>query len=157
MRIIDPLVDGTDVRLMKHPGRIHGVLAAPPCTYFCRMRMCRGRPTDNQFREGLSVVDACLRLVATCKPAWWALENPQGYLRRWLGWPRLRFDPCDYGDPWRKRTWIWGEFAMPRPAPVEPGGSWIHRKRGSRGLAQDDSENSITPSGFARAFFEANP
>jgi hypothetical protein len=54
-----------DVRLIEHRRglKVRGILAAPPCTYFCRMRMCRGRPTDEQFREGLSVVDACLRAV----------------------------------------------------------------------------------------------
>ena len=41
-----------DVRLYEPPRRVRGVLAAPPCTYFCNMRNCRGVPTDEQFREG---------------------------------------------------------------------------------------------------------
>jgi hypothetical protein len=154
--VIDPVAGGVDVRLLHHPGRVHGILAAPPCTMFCRMRMCRGVPTAEQFREALSVVDACLRIVAVTRPKWWALENPQGYLSRFLGQPRVKFDPCDFGDPWTKRTWLWGDFALPMFTPTKPAGAWIHRKKGSRGIASSDSENAVTPPGFSRAFFEAN-
>ena len=42
-----------DVRLLEPPrAPVHGILAAPPCTYFCRMRMCRGRPTDEYVCHG---------------------------------------------------------------------------------------------------------
>ena len=151
-----------DVRLLRFPGRVHGILAAPPCTMFCRMRMCRGEPTQEQFREALSVVDACLRLVAVCRPDWWALENPQGYLTRWLGPPQLRFHPYEYGDPWTKRTWLWGNFTMPLPmmAAAIPEGSWVrqHEADGSQsGMARGTAEASRTPPGFAQAFFEVNP
>lgn len=147
-----------DVRLLEWESTlVHGILAAPPCTFFCRMRMCRGRPTASQFLEGLSVVDACLRAVAVHRPKWWALENPQGYLRQWLGEPRLEFHPWQFGDPWTKRTWVWGDFCLPRPRFRPPHGPLIHRKRGRRGVARTDVENAITPPGFARAFFEANP
>jgi hypothetical protein len=148
-----------DVRLMELPRMpIHGILAAPPCTFFCRMRMCRGRPTDEQFKEGLSVVDACLRLVTMLKPAWWALENPQGYLHKWLGPPKLKFQPYEYGDPWTKLTWIWGNFAPPmyRMTTVD-----IKRRVGSKradpAMVEAFSERARTPAGFAQAFYEANP
>lgn len=155
------LLAGDDVRLWAHGRRPHGILAAPPCTMFCRMRMCRGEPTVGEFREALSVVDACLRAVAIYQPAWWALENPQGYLARWLGPPALKFDPWEYGDPWTKRTWVWGLFTTPRLAPVRARDSWVRKhERGSRrqtGLARTAAERSATPPGFAHAFFEANP
>jgi hypothetical protein len=165
-----PYVDaGYDVRVVTMPaddvrlyeawpyGRVHGVLAAPPCTYFCRMRMCRGEPSSEQFLEGLSVVDACLRVVAVTNPVWWALENPQGYLKRWLGEPAFKFDPCEYGDPWTKRTWLWGSFVPPNKRRTVATGPLIHRKAGKRGTAVHDSENAVTPPGFALAFMEANP
>jgi hypothetical protein len=104
------------------------------------------------------VVDACLRFVALCNPKWWALENPQGYLSHWLGEPRLKFQPCDYGDPWTKRTWVWVDFNDELTQnPIKAVGPLIHRKKGKRGVAKSDRENAITPPGFARAFFEANP
>lgn len=146
-----------DVRTFRPPRHVHGVLAAPPCTMFCRMRMCRGEPTVEEFQEALSVVDACVRIATVTRPKFWALENPQGWLPRWLGPPRLRFDPCDFGDPWTKRTWLWGDFVPPMFLPTEPVAPWIHRKKGSRGVAQSDNQNAVTPPGFARAFFEANP
>jgi hypothetical protein len=157
-KVIHVTLPEIDVRLMhKIDGPIHGILAAPPCTIFCRMRMCRGVPTPEEFREGLSVVDACLRAVVLYKPAWWALENPQGWLKRWLGEPVLKFHPSDYGDPWTKRTWLWGQFTEPKKNPVEAIGPWIHRKKGKRGVAKTDSQNPVTPPAFAMAFFEANP
>ena len=151
-----------DVRLYRPPRHhVRGILAAPPCTYFCRMRMCRGEPTSEQFIEGLSVVDACLRIISVCKPDWWALENPQGYLKRWLGDPILRFDPCDFGDTYTKMTWIWGDFKMPRVKPVRPVIPLVNSRtghpKGKKGLAVNSEERSKTPPGFALAFMKANP
>jgi len=106
---------GVDLRLMPIPEtRVHGILAAPPCTHFARSGAphwkSKGEP---QLLDGLSVVDACLRFVAICRPNWWALENPIGRLKTYLGEPAFRFDPCDFGDPWTKRTWLWGNFTPP--------------------------------------------
>ena len=148
-----------DVRLLELPRLlVHGILAAPPCTYFCRMRMCRGRPTDEQFKEGLSVVDACLRLVLMLKPSWWALENPQGYLKRWLGEPVLKFQPSEFGDPWTKRTWIWGNFTpLMYRVNAQPRRRLVGGKRNDPVLAETFEERARTPAGFAQAFYEANP
>lgn len=158
VRLID-IENGEDVRLLEVPTvKVHGILAAPPCTYFCRMRMCRGRPTDEEFIGALSIVDACMRIISVCKPEWWALENPLGYLKNWLGEPKLKFNPCDYGDPWTKKTWVWGDFNRPmKMSPVKPIGPWIHRKRGKHGVAKGNKLNAVTPPGFAKAFFEVNP
>jgi len=149
----------SDIRLRAfRDAPVHGILAAPPCTMFCRMRMCRGRPSNEQFLEALSIVDACLRLVALSQPRWWALENPQGYLRRWLGEPVMKFHPWQFGDPWTKYTWLWGHFVPPRPHFVSPRDGWIVRKtNGRRGIARTAAERAATPPNFARAFFEANP
>lgn len=151
-----------DVRLMRDvPDRVHGILAAPPCRWFCRMRMCRGRPTDEQFKEGLSVVDACLRVVAIHglrNLAWWALENPQGYLSNWLGRPQMKFDPWEFGDAWTKRTWIWGKFTpLMSSGTAVPKQRLVGGKKNDPVLAKTFTERACTPAGFARAFFEANP
>lgn len=148
-----------DVRLLEKPRMpVHGILAAPPCTYFCRMRMCRGEPTPEQFKEALSIVDACLRLAVVCKPDWWALENPQGYLGRWLGDPVMKFDPWEYGDAWTKRTWLWGRFTPPMSSgTVIPQNRLAGNKRGDKAIAQSFEERARTPAGFALAFYEANP
>jgi len=160
--VIDPIAGGGDVRTFEHVGEdVHGILAAPPCTEFASSgaRWWAGKP-PKLLAEALAVVDACLGIIETCKPAWWALENPIGRLRRLrlgrLGQPRLIFDPCDYGDPWRKRTLLWGEFTLPISDPVLGFGWWGFRELGGKS-ERTKRMRSITPSGFARAFFDANP
>ncbi len=147
-----------DVRLLSLPDEpVHGILAAPPCTFFCRMRMCRGKPTEAELLEGLSVVDACLRIILLCRPQWWALENPQGYLSKWLGEPVLKFDPYRYGDAWTKRTWVWGKFNPPQEVLfVRPLGRRVGGKRNDPAMVHGSQDNAQTPPGFAKAFFEAN-
>ena len=50
----------------------------------------------------------------------------------------------------KKATALWGEFTLPKRGPfVEPVGSAMDRPTAE--------ERAITPDGFARAFFEANP
>lgn len=107
-----------DVRLYIPPENVHGILAAPPCTEFSRARQKNRHmklSPQRDFEKGLAIVDACLRIVIRCNPQWWALENPVGYLRRWLGKPRHTFHPWQYGDPWTKRTDLWGTFIAPVP------------------------------------------
>lgn len=145
-----------DVRLYMPPENVHGVLAAPPCTHLAvsGARWWKGKG-ETALLEALATVDACVRVVVATNPEWWALENPVGRLRHFLGRPTLIFDPCDYGDPWTKRTLLWGEFAYPQVSRVEPTeGSKIHLYPPSEDRAK---LRSITPPGFARAFFEANP
>ena len=134
---------------------VHGVLAAPPCTVFSGSGAMWKR-SDEDMIEGLSIVDACLRIIHTTKPKWWALENPVGKLRKWIGPPTMSFQPCDYGDPYKKRTLLWGEFNTDLKKnsvePIIP--SPLHWLPPSEDRAM---LRSITPPGFSRAFFEANP
>jgi hypothetical protein len=133
-----------DVRAYVPSGDVWGVLAAPPCNEFSILKRAK-----RDFSRGLETVCACLRIIALARPRWWALENPgSGLLRRWLGPPRETFQPCDYGDAWTKLTALWGNFALPRKSPVPP----LSGMPGSTA-----AERAITPPGFARAFFEANP
>jgi hypothetical protein len=86
------------------------------------------------------------------------LENPIGRLNRWLGKPVMYFNPCDYGDTYTKRTALWGEFNSDLPFnkvfPSE--GSKLHLKYGGKS-ERTKMLRSITPDGFATAFFLANP
>lgn len=154
VRVID-LPD--DVRLVeRYELPVQWILAAPPCTHFsvsgARWWKDKG---ETALLEGLSVVDACLRMVMVCKPTWWALENPVGRLERYIGRPAMTFNPCDFGDPYTKQTCIWGSFRYPVMSPVEPTeGSKMHRLPPSPDRWK---LRSATPPGFARAFFEANP
>lgn len=145
-----------DVRLYVPPDNVWGILAAPPCTEFAasgaRWWAAKG---EGPLLDGLSVLDACLRIIVRSKPQWWALENPVGRISRYLGKPVWSFQPYEFGDPWTKRTCLWGNFTIPQKSPVLPvEGGKIHRMGQGPKRAMLRSK---TPEGFAKAFMEANP
>ncbi len=99
-----------DVFTYEPPESVYGILAAPTCTQFSLARTTGKTPRD--LRGGMALVKRCLEIIweARCKGTlkFWALENPMGYLRQFLGRPPLTFQPCDYGDPHTKRTDVSG-------------------------------------------------
>lgn len=146
---------GQDVRLYKPPKDVHGILSAPPCTHLsgsgARWWKEKG---EEALLEALSIVDACLRIIMVSKPKWWCLENPVGRLTQYLGKPKMYFQPHEYGDPYTKKTCLWGDFTIPKKNNVEPtegGKIWRMPPSEDRPMLR-----SITPSGFAKAFMEAN-
>lgn len=142
-----------DVRIMQLPVEpVHGVLAAPPCTRFSYARN-RYPAGPDELRDALSIVDACVRLAYVLRPEWWALENPLNLLRRYLGKPAWTFHQWEYGDPAHKTTALWGRFRPPMKTVARKTKPSTYRT--SRQNA--DPKDAITPPGFARAFFEANP
>lgn len=141
-----------DVRLYIPPDGVWGVLAAPPCTDFASSG---ARWWAEKGEPDLSVVLGCLSVIERCRPMWWCLENPVGRLGRYIGKHVCTFQPYEYGDPYTKRTCLWGDFTMPIKTPVLPvDGSKLHRLPESAKRAEIRSK---TPRGFARAFKEANP
>lgn len=157
---------GQDIREFIHPKKsVYGVLAAPPCTDFAvsgaRWWKDKGKKA---LIESLSVVDACARIILFTKPKFWALENPIGRLSRYLGQAAWIFDPCDYGDAYTKKTCLWGEFNVPKPnrisVPETPTGhhsiDHFWQRQGIKIGKDKQMLRSITPAGFAEAFFTAN-
>lgn len=144
---------------------VHGVLFAPDCTHFSGSgaQYWPAKDADGRTAEAVRIVRAGLRLIDAWQPAWWALENPVGRLPRLvpeLGRWKLTFQPHDYGDPWTKRTCLWGHFNQPAQRPVEPvrscgQGSWLMKLGGKSDVTK--RLRSATPPAFAQAFFEANP
>jgi len=68
----------------------------------------------------------------------------------------------DYGDPYTKKTGLWGRFTPPLPLFI--GGDWrVEPVEGSKMLRyggnseRTKEQRSETPEGFAQAFFMANP
>lgn len=135
---------------------IHGVLAAPVCTALSNAGAKHPR-TDEELREALALVDACIRIAWAFNPAWWALENPVGKLNKWLGEPAMRFQPNEYGDPYTKKTQLWGDFNTDLPKNIVPAheGSKMWARYGGKSERTKELR-SMTPPGFAQAFFEAN-
>jgi len=162
-----PYYDVTDYCLREELADLkpYGILAAPPCTMFSLARQRAKTPRD--FRQGMNVVISCLEIIWECqyktKLKFWALENPRGYLRRFLGKPVFVFDPCDFGHDYTKKTDLWGYFNNPkkkRVKPSKPKFDYILTKDihpEYYGKLSRQVRRAITPSGFAQAFFEANP
>lgn len=161
-----------DVFTYEPPNGIYGILAAPTCTQFSLARTTAKTPRD--LRGGFELVHRCLEIIwearyeGTLK--FWALENPVGYLRQLLGKPPLTWQPCDYGDPHTKKTDLWGYYNMPKKKPVQltdeqkracsinnrelppiPDGYVLPNDIGRQAVRR-----SMTPQGFANAFYRAN-
>ena len=109
----------------------------------------------------------------------WALENPyHGFLPQFLGKPAFTFDPWEFGDGYQKRTALWGHFKEPKKNPIPmteeakakaKTNSHLHTlgvkfdylkskdiHPEAFGKFDRQTRRSITPTGFAEAFFEAN-
>lgn len=147
------------------PGDVYGILAAPPCTEFSRARNAFPNiPRD--FIAGMSPVNACIRIIFQSNPTFWVLENPVGLLSRWLGQPMFTFHPWHFGDPYTKLTALWGKFKCPvrKYIMIQDVMTPHQIFRCQHGTKPQDSgtgneksiKRSITPPGFAKAFFEAN-
>lgn len=147
---------GADVRTFKCPRQPDIVFAFPPCTHLAvsgaRWFKQKGL---RALSEAIDIFGAC---VNTCESAGcpWMVENPVSVISSHYRKPNHTFDPCDYGDPWTKKTCLWtgGGFIMPPKRRVEPVlGSKMHLMPPGDDRADLRSE---TPMGFARAVFEAN-
>jgi len=159
--VINVTLPEYDVRTYQPPLNIYGILAAPPCTDFSvsGAQYWMLKDMDLKTIDSMGVVIACLRIIAARPSVFWAIENPVGRLSRWMGQPRLKFNPCDYGDPYTKKTYLWGIFSEPERNKVEPvrvcsQGSWVQKLGGKS--ARTKELRGITPPGFAKAFYEAN-
>jgi len=110
----------------------------------------------------------------------WALENPwYGRLKWFLGNPKFTFSPWEFGDAYKKKTAIWGYFNEPIKTHTDIGQDLTKEqidkhKTNSQQLPKFDymrskdihpeaygkldrqARRSITPRGFALAFFKAN-
>lgn len=173
-----------------HPPKenVVGILAAPPCTDFSIARNDTTAKRPRDVRGAMKTVNHCLRIihevlydpfrVSENSLRFWALENPySGYLKRFLGKPALVFDPYEYGDPYTKKTALWGMFNEPKKNIVVPqrhgksGGTFAKEVEHFRQMKQHQIPQgykektgytwrkivrSITPEGFASAFYEAN-
>lgn len=169
--------------------KIYGIFAAPPCTMFSIARNDKTARNKRDVRKGMKTVIACLEIIWEClynpyrisenKLKFWALENPNGYLKRFLGKPALDFHPFHFGDPYTKRTLIWGMFNELKKNEVKPRDFEHPTSKGAKdyvscvehfadlkqipkgymektGINKRDTLRSMTPQGFAKAFYEAN-
>ena len=169
--------------LSKKYYNVVGILAAPPCTHYAGSgaQYWKAKDSDGRTAQNNLLMEKTLEIVDYYRPAFWVMENPVGRLRRMLrgeykpGEPQISvpdslkdvvsdiamsFNPYDYGDPYTKKTLLWGEFntdlELNRVEPIRSNkqGSWLQSLGGKSERTKE--LRSMTPPGFARAFFEAN-
>lgn len=155
-----------DVRTFEPPANVYGILAAPPCTQFSVARRTAKTPPD--YQGALEIVDACLNIVRQCSLSgtlkFWALENPRGKLRYFLGTPRNTFYQWQFGGQHKKPSDIWGYYNAPKPTvKIEPNidvdKTWQKPscpKEYKHLNLNRAAIRAITPAKFARAFYKAN-
>ena len=144
---------------------IYGILAAPPCTMFSLARTTAKTPRD--LNKGMEVVKGCLNVIWDIKPKFWAMENPKGLLRKFMGKPAFEFDASEFGETYNKHTDLWGYFKQPKK--IREYKRYKSTDKNTRKLPNipedyviDENmsrvaiKRSITPGGFANAFFLAN-
>jgi hypothetical protein len=163
-----------DVRNMCVQLKPYGIFAAPPCTMFSRARTTAKTPRD--FENAMKVVRACLEIIWRTQYEnrfelkFWAMENPAGHLQRFMGKPPFKFHPFDFGDRHSKQTFIWGNFNEPKKKPIKLNEKELLQSRNNtrplppipadykvdKNMKPVQIRRSITPQGFANAFFKAN-
>jgi len=156
---------------------VDGILAAPPCTDFSvsGAQYWKKKDADGTTAKSVELVNQVLRIVDVCSPDFWALENPVGRIAQLvpgLGKPKY-FNPHDFGDAYTKKTALYGKFKMPqktnnvglfkkgtnrldevKPIRETKQGSWLMKLGGKSERTKE--LRSITPSGFAEAFYQFN-
>ena len=92
-------------------------------------------------------------------PDFWVIENPVGRLHKLvpeLGKPYY-IQPYWFGETYTKKTGLWGSFNKPKPTdlvlPLD--GSKMHKQYGGK-TDRTKELRSITPMGFAKAFYKYN-
>ncbi len=143
------------------PTEIYGILAAPPCTDFASSgaQYWKAKDADGRTDASLRLIDKTLEIISWYPNiTFWAIENPVGRLsklRPGLGSPWY-FQPHWYGDAYTKKTGLWGKFNKDLPRnDVDPDpNSWIMKLGGKSEKTKE--LRSMTPLGFAKAFYEAN-
>lgn len=167
---LDKQLNGKDVRLFKYDDiSIYGILAAPPCTMFSRVGN-KWERTKEELIDALSMVDVIHRLVNIYRPHFWVFENPVGQLVNYMGPWKFRFHPYEFAgylekdkqpeESHQKETLLWGNFKDPIKKPVKKtlsGEDFLLECVSDRfSSIETKNSRSITPEGFAKAFFEAN-
>ena len=159
-------------RKLSPPPNVYGIIANPPCTEFSFAKTNSKKPRN--LEKGMFLVKQCLRIIWECQVEipyptakktnlqFWMLENPFGFLRRFLGHPTLVYQPFEYGDNYKKKTCVWGFFNIPKKNPIECTmpkfdrlkTNQIHYK-GNEHLTRQERRSISSPS-FCKAFYRAN-
>ena len=151
-----------------------GIIAMIPCDDYATSgaKHFKAKDTDGRTAKSQLLVDKVKEIIEFFIKLnvlkFWQVENPRTRihtLNPWLKPITQKFNPCDFAgyDPvpdnsrYNKETWLFGRFNKMMPKRLEPlqkeNPGW--RKYGGKSL-KTKNKRSITPLGFAYAFYEFN-
>lgn len=152
-------------------GRKVVIIAAQPCDNYavCGARHFAKKDANGETEKSQLLVVKTKEIIDWFNPFAWVLENPKTRLHKmnqWIGQrPVFIFNPCDFAgwspepdsDRYNKETWLFGKFNAPVKNRLEPfkKDSPIWSDFGGKSLKTKNAR-SITPLGFAFAFYYAN-
>lgn len=147
------------------------IIAAQPCDDYA---VCGAKHFAKKDAEGVTeksqvLVKKTKEIIDWFNPFAWMMENPKTRIHKlnpWIGQrPVFIFNPCDFAgwspkpdeERYNKETWLFGKFNSPPKFRLEPftKHSPIWSDFGGKSLKTKNAR-SITPKGFAHAFFMAN-
>lgn len=152
-----------------------GVIAMVPCTHDATSgaKHFAYKDANGITQETDLLVNHLWKMIRFFKDMrllrFWQVEQPRTRLHNrhpWLKPRRQKFNPTDFAgyDPipdnsrYNKETWLFGEFNLMEKKRLEPltkeNPGW--RKLGGKSLKTKNAR-SVTPLGFAYAFYNANP
>lgn len=152
-----------------------GIIAMIPCTDYALSgaKHFKRKDSDGTTAKSQALVAKTKEIIDYFNRKgcllFWQIENPMSRIHKlnpWLGKIKLKFNPCDYAgyDPipdnsrYNKTTWLWGNFNNALPVSyLSPLQKEYHgfTKLGGKSL-KTKNLRSITPLGFAYAFYHAN-
>lgn len=147
---------------------VYGILAAVPCTDYALSgaRHFKRKDADGTTLQSQILVEKTREIIEYFKPKFWVVENPMSRIHKlnhWLGDVMFKFNPCDFAgygfenERYNKQTWLFGNFINPIKKRSEPIVKHFPGWKNLGGKSERTKElRSVTPEGFAFAFYESN-
>lgn len=151
-----------------------GIIAMVPCTHDATSgaKHFKAKDFDGRTIETDILVERLYEMIQFFQAKgvlkFWMVEQPRTRLHNRFPWLKpitQKFNPCDFAgyDPipdnsrYNKETWLFGDFKKMELKPMTPlskdNPGW--KKLGGKSLKTKNAR-SITPLGFAYAFYQAN-
>jgi hypothetical protein len=156
--------DGNDILTWDYKflprGGVKIILIAMPCTDYALSgaKHFSRKDADGTTEKSQEILRKVKEILGYFQPDIWCLENPMTRIHKlnpWLGKVKFKFNPYDFEDGCQKQTWLFGKFNNPVKTPGKNQGNWMFTNLGGKSERTKELR-SITPLGFAYAFYEAN-
>ena len=154
-----PEYDLTEEKTIQHfsnLSNVYGIFFACPCTVWSSAgnKYFKDRTPEQLFHHFRIFIGGYRIIKAYNNLAFWVIENPKGKMKYLLGKNTNFFHPYHFGDPYQKLTLLWGDFIMPQKLALTKPLKKTKQFKGSSTYRQET--RSITPAGFAQAFYMVN-